>query len=142
MSKLGVVFLLTASALGCGAAAGAPWMGHLARLQDAQVACRDVDSAACLPYLAEAVAIATLLTDQAYPMKDHGRRTDDFAVTFYAGSRWRCSRRWVEGLNGESLLHRALAIVSDGSVETFYWSKALQVAAQQGCTRLTGAYPE
>jgi hypothetical protein len=135
-------FLLTAPALASGAANAGPWMGHLARLQDAQAACRNLDSAACLPYLAEAVAIASLLEDQAYPIKDHGKFTDDFAVPFYAGSRRRCPRSWVAGLNGESLLHQALAIESDGSVESFYWSKALLAAAQQGCTPLTDVYPD
>ncbi len=45
--------------------AQADWLGHLARLSDAQNACRDIDSKACEPFLAEAVAIADLLHEQS-----------------------------------------------------------------------------
>jgi len=37
------------------------WLGHAARLDYAKIACEDVHSAACQPYLAEAVGIVDYL---------------------------------------------------------------------------------
>jgi Rap1a immunity proteins len=41
------------------------WQGHRATLQDARIACRDIGSDSCLPYLAQAVALGDTLSDQA-----------------------------------------------------------------------------
>jgi hypothetical protein len=57
---LGCSFLLTAAP-----AFGQEWNGHLAKLSDAQLACENIHSSSCLPFLGEAVAVADTLSTQA-----------------------------------------------------------------------------
>jgi hypothetical protein len=68
----------------------------LARLQDAQAACRDIVSSKCEPYLAEAAAVSALLTDQAAPICKGAVCTDTYSVVVYSGQRKVFSRRWLE----------------------------------------------
>ena len=54
MKWIGLVVLLSLP--------GQAWKGHLATLWDAQVACSDTNSKDCEPFLAEAVAVADVMT--------------------------------------------------------------------------------
>ena len=63
------------------------WRGHLATLQDARIACRDIGSDDCLAYLAQAVAVAYTLSDQDnFDLK----RPDEFQIPGGGSSTWIC----------------------------------------------------
>ncbi len=110
--------------------AQADWMGHLANLSDAQNACRDIDSNACEPFLAEAVAIADLLHEQSKVAKVGGE--DKAFLPGGLMSVWACDLSVHDRLNGQSLLHLALALSAPDS-ESLYWTQALRAAALQQC---------
>jgi hypothetical protein len=102
------------------------WQGHVATLQDARIACPDIDSDACLPYLAQAVAVADTLTDQA----KYDSTRDVFEIPGGGGSIWICDPSVLsEQFNGESLLHLALA----ANLTIPYWDHALFISALHLC---------
>ncbi len=119
----GLSLLLASSAM-------ADWMGHLARLSDAQIACRDIDSDACQPFLAEAVAIADLLHEQSNIVRVGGE--DKALMPGYSMSILTCDLSIYDRLNGQSLLHLALAF-SPPDPKSLYWTQALRAAALQPC---------
>jgi hypothetical protein len=89
-----------------------------------------MDSSTCVPYLAEAVAVADTLTAQTSVGSGNETQAifrllgpDGISVTCGPGFK-------LEELNGETLTHLALA--RDPSVN-FYWSNALFVAALEFC---------
>jgi hypothetical protein len=79
----------------------AEWKGHLSTLLDAQVACTNVHSLECEPFLAEAVAVADILHEIAQPLAEGG---NGFTVTFGNMRQETCSQNWFTSLNGLSLL--------------------------------------
>jgi hypothetical protein len=115
-------WLMAAPALG-------QWAGHLTKLSVAQLACQTIDSSACLPFLAEAVAVADTLTTQASVRT--GNDKDIIQLPGADGSSARCSERFtLRELNGVILTH--LALIRDPHLN-FYWSNALFVAALGLC---------
>ena len=105
------------------------WRGHLATLQDARIACRDVDSYDCLPYLAQAVAVADTLSDQA---KFDLKRPDEFQIPGARSSTWICDTSVYRQFNGEALLHLALA-ADFTNEDSVYWDNALFTSALLRC---------
>lgn len=109
---------------------GGEWKGHLATLFDAQIACTNTDSRACEPFLAEAVAIADVLTEIAR-LDDKGTSV---TVTFHSMDQQQCSLNWFRSLNGQSLLHSALGLpIGVQDAKEVYWSAALMRASRQLC---------
>lgn len=105
----------------------AQWLGHLSKLSDAQNACRNMDSNKCLPYLAQAVAVADTLNDQATVA---GKTIQ---LPGPNGSILNCSENFsTTDLNGETLAH--LALIRDPKAD-FYWTKALFFAALDRCRK-------
>jgi len=108
----------------------AEWQDHLATLRRAQAACRDINSQACLPYRAEAVAVADVL---AATTSVSTSSKGDVTVTavFRNGNQQRCSRNWLRDvLNGQRLMRSALSL---DPRRHNYWVDALLAAAQQMC---------
>jgi hypothetical protein len=120
------IVLLMALACSAGSTA-AEWTGHLSTLFDAQVACTNIDSLECEPFLAEAVAIADVLHEIAQLAEDG----NDFIVTFGNMRQEKCSQNWFTSLNGLGLLHSALALSVDP--QSIYWTNALIRASRQLC---------
>jgi hypothetical protein len=81
------------------------WDGHTARLDAAKIACRDIYSAACEPFLAEAVGIVDYVHSEA-PERN-------------------CDR-----LNGLEVARLALAL---DDKTFFYWSQAVIAATRSIC---------
>jgi hypothetical protein len=106
-----------------------PWEGHLATLNDAKLACRDIDSGPCLPYMAQAVAIA----DTLYAQAAYDAKRDKIQIPGGDGSIWACDPSVLNKLNGENLLHSALATESVNESKAFYWDDALFMAALHIC---------
>jgi len=100
------------------------WRGHLTTLQDARIACRNIDSDSCIPFLAQAVAVADTLFDQAIAVSHQ----QEFEIPGRNGSIWICGPDVLKELNGQSLLHLALAADTEG-----YWDNALFTAALRPC---------
>jgi len=107
------------------------WLGHLATLAQAQVACTDTSSQACLPYLAEAVAVAGVLT--ATTKVDFQGKVETITVFFRNGNVQQCTENWFQNaLNGQRLMHGALGM--DASDRAYFpWIDALLAAAQELC---------
>jgi len=103
------------------------WKGHFATVQDARIACRDINSDSCLPYLAQAVAVADIFSDQA--------RLGRGGVDEIPGggiSIWVCDPDVLgKDLNGENLLHLALA----SNFDPPYWDHALFLTVLHLCRR-------
>ena len=115
-------------ALACSDAMAVEWNGHLAKLYDAQVSCTDMLSLECRPFLAEAVAVADVFNEIAKP--DETGET----VTFGSMRLEKCSGNWLQYMNGESLLHSALALpVSGEDAKSIYFTNALIRASRQLC---------
>ena len=107
------------------------WTGHAATLDEAQLACHDIDSSACLPFLAEAVAVGDILTTQAGVR--NGGDKQGIQLPGPNGSNVKCSERFrLPDLNGITLTH--LALTRNPHIN-FYWSNALFVAALDLCER-------
>jgi hypothetical protein len=107
----------------------AEWMGHLAMLKHAQIACRDANSRDCLPYLAEAVAVADVLTATTRVSSSKGETT--ITAVFRNGSEVHCSKNWIRSaLNGQRLMQAALHM---DARQHAYWVDALLAAAQDHC---------
>lgn len=102
------------------------WHGHLATLHEARIACRDIDSNSCLPYLAQAVADADTLSAQA----KYDQQSDAFQIQGYAGWVPICDASVVRDcFNGDSLPHLALAAPE----LTIHWDQTLFVSALDLC---------
>jgi len=109
----------------------AQWAGHTATLSDARIACSDLESMVCLPYMAAAVAVSDLLSYQAKVVEN----TPDTAaveIVFYMGDRKTCSVKWLRSLNGAMLLKTALSLPD--TTQAHYWTEALRQAATSLCS--------
>jgi hypothetical protein len=107
----------------------AEWSGYSASLWDAQVACADTNSAGCLPYLAEALAVASVLTESAR-LIDNAK----YGVAFHSGRQEICTERWRQAMNGLQLLHLALGFEGDTEeAKRLPWIDALIRASQDRC---------
>lgn len=103
------------------------WDGHLATLEEAKIACQDTSSTSCLPYMAQAVAVADTLQAQA-----NYKNQSEVQVPGLEGSILTCDPSIVQQLNGEDLMYLALATEpTDGW--PFYWDDALFRAALKSC---------
>jgi hypothetical protein len=117
------------------------WMGHLARLSSAKVACRNTDSRACQPFLAEAVALANLINKLAYLDMDASKAHSPTPWKLAApnGHTLSCTDALLQQMNGESLLHATLAQDFrdyQGKADDMYWTDALySVVANDFCSR-------
>jgi hypothetical protein len=110
-------------------APAADWHGHLATLKQAQLACLVLTSLDCLPYLAEATAVADVLTATTKVSRENGRTA--ITAVFRNGNVQHCSENWLrQTLNGQRLMRDALAL---NSRSHFYWVDALLAAAQDRC---------
>jgi hypothetical protein len=117
-------------ALACSGAGAGEWRGHVSTLFDAQVACTNSDSLECEPFLAEAVAVADVLTGIVKP----DEKGMDFTVTFHNMNQQKCSQNWFQSMNGQSLMHSALGLgLSVERAKNIYWVDALLRASQQLC---------
>jgi hypothetical protein len=125
------VVLLMALAYSSAMAAGlddGDWKGHLTTLFDAQVACTKTDSPECEPFLAEAVAVADVFGEIA-KLEGAG-----WAVVFHSMTQENCSQSWMQFMNGESLLHSALALpVSIERAKNVYFTQALIRVSRNLC---------
>jgi hypothetical protein len=108
------------------------WRGHLATLFDAQKDCVNTESTACLPYLAEAVAVADVLEESALS-EWHDKGEVTFTVVFHGGLQQHCTAHWLKSMNGLKLLHLALVTDTDGNEKSTYWTQALVRASQELC---------
>jgi hypothetical protein len=107
------------------------WKGHLATLWDAQVACSDTSSKDCEPFLAEAVAVADVMTElSTVDMKD---KENVFVVLFPGGNQMHCSDNWSKSMNGLGLLHSTLGLGVFADPKHTYWTKALMRTSRQLC---------
>jgi hypothetical protein len=122
-------------AISSSAAWSGQWAGHLATLFQAQIDCTNTDSEECLPYLAEAVAVADVLGYQAKTIIPSNKRDDPhFSVAFDTGAPESCTANWLQSMNGESLLHSALGLPVVGrDAKSTYWVAALMRASRQLC---------
>ena len=105
------------------------WKGHHTKLFDAQNACTNPDSLECEPFLAAAVAVAEVFSAIAKPDEK-----GDLIVTFPDAVQERCSSSWRQHMNGQTLLHSALALPADSeSAKNIYFVSALMRASRQLC---------
>jgi hypothetical protein len=79
------------------------WHGHVAKLSDAHIACRDIDSKDCLPNLAQAVAVVDVLDDLSSVVNNK------VILPASSGRTLTCGTSFLQRLNCEALLHLALA---------------------------------
>ncbi|HXX52557.1 MAG TPA: hypothetical protein VEI98_14915 [Xanthobacteraceae bacterium] len=105
------------------------WKGHHTKLSDAQDACTNTDSLECEPFLAAAVAVAEVFSEMAKPDEK-----GDLIVTFRDAVQERCSSNWRQHMNGQTLLHSALALPENSeSAKNIYFVSALMRASRQLC---------
>ena len=105
------------------------WKGHHTNLFDAQNACTNTDSLECEPFLAAAIAVAEVFSEIAKPDEK-----GDLVVTFPDAVQERCSSNWRQHMNGQTLLHSALALPVDSeSAKNIYFVRALMRASRQLC---------
>jgi hypothetical protein len=105
------------------------WKGHHTKLFDAQNACTNTDSMECEPFLAAAMAVAEVFSEIAKPDEK-----GDLIVTFRDAVQERCSSNWRQHMNGQTLLHSALALpVSSDSAKSIYFVNALMRASRELC---------
>jgi hypothetical protein len=97
------------------------WQGIHARFRDAQVACQNINSRACEPYLAEAVAVGEILQDQAV-VKDVSPGHRIVQLPGSKGVMMVCGNGVLSKLNGLTLLHTAFVI--DAAPDA-YWDIVL-----------------
>jgi hypothetical protein len=105
------------------------WDGHLATLKDAKIACRDIDSESCLPYLAQAVTMTDTLESQAA----YDSNRDIIKIPGRDGSIWTCNPSVWSRFNGEDLRHLALTTQPSEGGANFYWDDALLISALSLC---------
>lgn len=111
----------------------ADWNGRLAALIQAQAACKNADSSECLPYLAQAEAVAQVLSQQVKLPGVNGK-DDAYGIVFHDGYEQKCSSNWLQSMNGPTLLHSALGLdVGVSDAQRLNWVAALLQAAQQLC---------
>jgi hypothetical protein len=116
--------------LTCSDATALEWKGHLTTLFDAQVACTDMFSLECQPFLAEAVAIAEMFSEIA----KSDEKGDTFTVPFRGMRQEECSQNWRQYMNGQSLLHSALALPEASErAKNIYFVSALMRASRELC---------
>jgi hypothetical protein len=107
------------------AASQAEWMGHLAQVKQARLACRNMDSNACQPFLAEAVAVADVIHLQASSKELSAKEIVLLVPVANKGVR-QC-RGSILQISGESLLQATLGRTDLD--ENQYWTEALFVTA-------------
>jgi hypothetical protein len=109
------------------------WNGHLATLIEAQAACKNAQSNECLPYLAQADAVATVLSQQV-KLPGANSKQDAYGIVFRDGYEQNCSSNWLQSMNGQTLLHSALGLaVEVRDAQRLNWVVALLQVAQQLC---------
>jgi len=106
-------------------ASHAEWMGHLARVTHARLACRNLDSNACQPFLAEAVAVTDVIQIQASP-KELSTKEIVLLVPV-ANKAVRQCRGSILQLSGETLLQSTLGRTDLDDNQ--YWTEALFATA-------------
>lgn len=111
----------------------ASWDGRLATLAQAQAACTSTDSNECLPYLAEAAAVAQVLSEQA-KLPGVNSKDEGYGIVFHDGYQQNCSSNWLQSMNAQTLLHSALGLaVGVSDAQRLNWVAALLQASQQLC---------
>jgi hypothetical protein len=114
-------------------AQAAEWNGHLATLIQAQAACKNSDSNECLPYLAQAEAVAQVLSEQV-KLPRANDKAEAYGIVFHDGYEQNCSSNWLQSMRGQTLLHSALGLaVGASDAQRLNWVAALLQAAQQLC---------
>jgi hypothetical protein len=114
-------------------AQSAEWNGRLATLMEAQAACKITGSNECLPYLAQAEAVAQVLSLQV-KLPGVTSKDDGYGIVFRDGYEQRCSSNWLQSMNGQALLHSALGLdVGVSDAQRLNWVAALLQAAQHLC---------
>jgi hypothetical protein len=109
------------------------WNGPLATLFQAQAACANPDSNECLPYRAEAVAVAQVLSQQVKLPAANGK-DEGYGIVFHDGYEQNCSSNWLQSMNAQTLLHSALGLaVGVSDAQRLNWVAALLQASQQLC---------
>jgi hypothetical protein len=105
------------------------WKRHHTKLFDARHACQNPDSLECEPFLAAAVAVAEVFSEIAKPDEK-----GDLIVNFPDAVQERCSSNWRQHMNGQTLLHSALALPLDSeSARNIYFIRALMSASRELC---------
>lgn len=127
MKWIGLVVLLSLP----GQAWSQEWKGHLATLWDAQVACSHTNSKDCEPFLAEAVAVADVMTELS--TVDTKAKENLFVVPFPHGNVMHCSDNWRKSMNGLGLLHSSLGLGMFDDPKSTYWVMALTRTSQKLC---------
>lgn len=103
----------------------AEWLGHLAQVKQARLACRNMDSNACQPFLAQAVTVADVIHIQAtvkYPTAN-----SMVWLVPVGNSAVRKCRESILQISGESLLQATLGRTDLDDNQ--YWSAALFATA-------------
>jgi hypothetical protein len=126
----GLVVLCTLACTSATAVELPRWKGHLTTLFDAQVACTDMLSPECEPFLAEAVAVADVFQAIALGHVESG----NFTVVFRNMNQENCSQNWLRSMNGQGLMHVTLALPIDSDdAKNIYFTDALMRASRQLC---------
>jgi hypothetical protein len=107
------------------------WKGHLATLNEARMACSDIHSKDCEPFLAEAVAVAEVMKELSFVDKD--AKGDFVVVPFPHGNLTHCSENWLKSMNGLGLLHSTLGSGAFDENKNTYWTQALMQVSRQVC---------
>jgi hypothetical protein len=100
----------------------AEWLGHLTQVKQARLACRNLDSNACVPFLAQAVTVADIIHQQVTLSAD----LTIWLVPVGNGSVRKCHEGIVQ-MSGESLLQATLGRTNLDDNQ--YWSAALFATA-------------
>jgi hypothetical protein len=120
-------------ALASAGAQSAEWNGRLTTLMEAQAACKTADSNECLPYLAQAEAVAQVLSQQV-KLPAANSKQEAYGIVFHDGYAQNCSSNWLQSMNGQTLLHSAMELaVGESDARRLNWVAALLQAAQQLC---------
>jgi len=106
------------------------WQGYTTSLKDAQIACSDIHSDACEPFLAAAVGFTAALTDTA----KFNIRDNTYTVTFGGGVQETCTTRWHESMNGLQLVQLTVAGARDySSGGVWYFLDAMMATSRERC---------
>jgi hypothetical protein len=115
-----IVWLPVLLALFGGQARSQQWNGNLSTLGDARLACSDTHSNECLPFLAQAVAVADVLQELSFV--DMNAKADFVVVPFPHGNLTHCSQNWLKSMSGLALLHSTLEYGGFDDTKTTYWT--------------------
>jgi hypothetical protein len=85
----------------------------------------------CLPFLAQAVAVADVMKELSYVDRD--AKEDFVVVPFPYGNLTHCSQNWLKSMNGLGLLHLTLGSSAFDENKNTYWTHALMVISRQLC---------